>query len=176
MLSRALSAENSIHPTTFITSERSESMRRSRFIKSTPLIAGLLTGLLFAILVVPLNAAASHRLYDVSKEVTLSGTVSSVLHNPAPGMIFGSHLMIDTLSGKVDASLGRWGLEGKGALSISAGQQIELTGVMKTLNNKEVFVVRSVKANGKVYTMRNEYGVEISPRVREHAAKKGETL
>jgi hypothetical protein len=35
-------------------------MRHSRFISSTPLIAGLLTGLLFAILVVPLNAADSH--------------------------------------------------------------------------------------------------------------------
>src|ERR1700685_3877780 len=39
-------------------------MRPSRFISSTPLIAGLLTGLLFAILVGPLNAADSaQRLY-----------------------------------------------------------------------------------------------------------------
>jgi hypothetical protein len=34
-------------------------MRYSRFISSTRLIAGLLTGLLFAILVVPLHAADS---------------------------------------------------------------------------------------------------------------------
>ena len=57
-------------------------MRHSRFISSTPQIAGLLTGLLFAILVVPLTAADSDSRYDVNKEVTLSGTVSSVLHNP----------------------------------------------------------------------------------------------
>ncbi len=155
-------------------------MRHSRFISSTPLIAGLLAGLLFAmmfaILLVPLNAADSDSQYDVSKEVTFSGTVSSVLHKPAPGMIWGSHLMVETVFGRLDASLGRFGLEGKGALSVIPGQQIELTGVMKTVRDKEVFVVRSVKADGETYTMRNEHGVEVSPVARERAAEKGVTL
>jgi hypothetical protein len=143
---------------------------------STPLIAGLLTGLLFAILVVPLNAEDSDSRYDVSKEVTLTGTVSSVLHKPAPGMIWGSHLIVETVSGRLDASLGRFGLEGKGALSVTPGQQIELTGVMKTVRDKEVFEVRSVKANGQTHTMRNEHGIEVSPQARERAAEKGVTL
>ena len=151
-------------------------MRHSRFISSTPLIAGLLTGLLFAILFVPLNADDSHSRYDVSKEVTLSGTVSSVLHKPALGMIWGSHLMVETALGRIDASLGRFGLEGKGALSVTPGQQIQLTGVMMTVRDKEVFMVRSVKANGQTYTMRNEHGIEISPLTRERAAEKGLTL
>jgi len=151
-------------------------MRHSRFVTSTPLIAGRLTGLLFAILVVPLNAADSDSCYDVSKEVTLSGTVSSVLHQPAPGMTWGSHLMVETAFGRLDASLGRFGLEGKGALSVNPGQQIELPGVMKTVRDKEVFVVRSVKAKGKTYTVRNEHGVDVSPLARERAAEKGVTL
>jgi hypothetical protein len=96
-------------------------MRHSHFISSIPLIAGLLTGLLFAILVVPLNADDSDSRYDVSKEVTLRGTVSSVLHEPAPGMIWGSRLMVETAFGTLDASLGRFGLEGEGALSVTPG-------------------------------------------------------
>ena len=148
-------------------------MRHSHFISSIPLIAGLLTGLLFAILVVPMNAADSDSRYDVSKEVTLSGTVSSVPHKPAPGMIWGSHLIVETAFGRLDASLGRFGLEGKGALSVTPGQQIELTGVMKTVCDKEVFVVRSVKANGKTYTMRNEHRIEVSPLARERGPRKG---
>ncbi len=151
-------------------------MRHSRFISSTPLTAGLLTGLLFAILVVPLNAADSGSWYDVSKEVTLSGTVSSVLHKPAPGMIWGSPLMIETASGRFDASLGRFGLEGEGALSVTPGRQIQLTGVMKTVRDKEVFVVRSVKANGKTFTMRNKHGIDVSPVARGRAAQKAVTL
>jgi hypothetical protein len=67
-------------------------------------------------------------------------------------------------------------LEGEGALSVTPGQQIELTGVLKTVRDKEVFVVRSVKADGKTYTMRNEHGIEISPLTRERAAEKGVTL
>jgi len=67
-------------------------------------------------------------------------------------------------------------LEGKGALSVTPGQQIELTGVMKTVRDKEVFVVRSAKADGKIFTMRNEHGIEVSPLARERAANKGVTL
>jgi hypothetical protein len=151
-------------------------MRHSRFISSTPLIAGLLTGLLFAILVVPLGADDPDSRYGVSKEVTLIGIVSSVLDKPAPGMIWGAHLMVETASRRLDASLGRFGLEGEGALSVIPGQQIEITGVMKTVRDKEVFVVRSVKASGKTRTMRNEHGIEVSRVARERAAKKGVTL
>jgi hypothetical protein len=154
-------------------------MRSSCFTKPNRMIAGLLAGLLFAILAVPLfaqPAADSPLSYDISKEVTLSGTVSAVMTKPAPGMMWGSHLMLQTASGKVDASLGRWGLAGKGALSVTPGQQVEVTGTMQTFMGKEVFVVRSVKANGKVYTMRNEHGIDVSPQTRERAAQKGESL
>jgi ABC-type uncharacterized transport system ATPase subunit len=143
------------------------------------MIAGLLAGLLFAILAIPLiaqPAGESPLSYDISKEVTLSGTVSAVIAKPAPGMMWGSHLMLETVSGKVDASLGRWGLVGKDSLSVTPGQQVEVTGVMKTLRDKEVFVARTVKVNGKVYTMRNEHGIPVSPQARKRAVEKGESL
>jgi hypothetical protein len=151
-------------------------MKLRRFIRSAGLTAGLLTGLLFAVLAVPLNADDARPWYDASKEVTHSGTVSSVLHKPAAGMIWGSHLIVETASGRLDASLGRFGLEGKDALSVTPGQQVELTGVMMTIRDKQVFVVRRVKANGKTYIMRNERGIEVSPQARERAAEKGVTL
>jgi hypothetical protein len=157
---------------------RSTSMRSSRLAKPSWRIAGLLIGLLFAILVVPFNAqpVGSYPYYDISKEVTLSGTVSSVLVRPERGMIWGSHFLLSTVSGTVDASLGRWGLQGNGALSVSPGQQVEVTGIMKTFNNREVFLVRSAKAGGKVYTLRNVHGIEVSPQTRERAAQKGKSL
>jgi len=101
--------------------------------------------------------------YDVTQEVTLSGTVSSVLTKPAAGMIMGSHLLLATPSGPVDASLGRFGLLGKGAVSVTAGQQIEVTGVMKTLNDKQVLLVRTVKTGGQIYTIRNQHGFPVPP-------------
>jgi hypothetical protein len=143
------------------------------------MILGLLTGLMTAILVVPVIAQTaddSRLYYDVTKEVTISGTVSGVLTKPAPGMIMGSHLLLATVSGAVDASLGRWGLQGEGALAVTVGQQVEVTGVMKTLKNREVFLARTVKAGGKVYPMRNEHGIPVSPQTRKRTAEKGESL
>ena len=118
--------------------------------------------------------------YDVTKEVTLKGTVSSVLAKPSTGMIIGSHLLLATSSGEVDASLGKFGLQGKGALSVGAGEQIEVTGVMKTLKGQQVFLARTVKASGQIYTIRNEHGIVVNPRARERAnqkaAQNGEAL
>jgi hypothetical protein len=110
--------------------------------------------------------------YDASKEVTLNGTVSTVLMGPSAGMIPGSHLVLATLSGPVDASLGIFGLRGKGAVTVAAGQQIEVTGVMSTIKGKQVFLVRTVKLGGAVYTIRNEHGFPVPPQARMRASQK----
>jgi hypothetical protein len=47
---------------------------------------------------------------------------------------------------------------------------------MMTVRDKEVFVVRNVKANGQTYIMRNEHGIDVSPLTRERAVEKGVTL
>jgi hypothetical protein len=159
-------------------------MRRNRFTTSTRLIAGLLAILPFPILAMPLGAQAAPESrpfsYDVTREVTLSGTVSSVLAKPSAGMIMGSHLLLATPYGVVDASLGIFALRGTGALSVAEGQQVEVTGVMKTIKNRQVFLARTVKAGGQIYTIRNEHGLSMSPQARERAiqkaAQKGESL
>ena len=157
-------------------------MRRTCFTKLTPLIAGLLAGLLFAILATPLGAATikaePHPFYDVTKEVTLSGPVSGVVHGPAAGLIPGSHILLVTGSGTVDASLGKWGLQGKEA-SIQNGEQITVRGVMKTLGNKQVFIVRTVEVGGQTYVIRNEHGVPLTPKSHDRmqkTAQKGVSL
>jgi hypothetical protein len=118
--------------------------------------------------------------YDITKEVTLHGTVSSVLTKSSRGMIMGSHLLLATSSGAVDASLGRFALRGNSALSVAAGEQVEVTGVMETIRDKQVFIARIVKAGGQTYTIRNEHGAVASPQARERASQKatqkGESL
>ncbi len=157
-------------------------MMRGYLTMSTQTIARLLTGLLFTILIVPLSAQATRgcsQYYDVSQEVTLSGVVSGVLSRSAPGTIMGSHILLTTVSGVVDTSLGRWGLQGKGALALTPGQQIEVTGVMKHFENKKVFIARTVKIGDKTYRMRNEHGIPLSPQARERASEmeqKGQSL
>ncbi len=109
--------------------------------------------------------------YDPSQEIVLNGTVSSVLTKPCAEMLAGSHLQLATLSGPVDISLGLFGLQGKGALSVAGGQQVEVTGVMKTFKGKQVLLARSVKTQGHLYAIRNEHGIPVTPQARERATQ-----
>jgi hypothetical protein len=121
---------------------------------------------------------ASPFSYDISQELTLSGTVSSVLAKPAPDakpapeMIVGAHILLTTVTGPVDISLGTLALQGKGALNVAAGQQIQVIGVMKVFEGKQVLLARTVKVEDDVYAIRNEHGVPISPLARERASQK----
>ena len=110
--------------------------------------------------------------YDVSREITLTGTVSSVLAKPSAGMVMGAHLLLVTSNGPVDASLGRFGLQGEGAPKVTAGQQVGVTGVMRTIKDKPVLVTRIVKIGSKSYTMRNEHGFPVSPQSRKRTNPK----
>jgi hypothetical protein len=67
-------------------------------------------------------------------------------------------------------------LQGDGAVSVAAGQQIEATGVMKRIKDTSVLLVRSVKVGGEVYTIRNKHGFPVSPQARKRASEKGESL
>ena len=109
--------------------------------------------------------------YQISEEVTITGTVSSVLAKSAPGMMVGSHLLLETRSGPVDASLGRFGLMGNGAPSVAVGQEIEVRGNMKMIKDKPVFLVRTLKVGGEVYAVRNKHGFPVSPQARKRAGQ-----
>jgi len=153
-------------------------MKQGVFLQANLAVAVLVAGLALAILPLALEGQTgsdSRVFYDVREEITLSGTVSAVLIRPAPGMIAGSHLLLTTVSGTVDASLGRWGLQGKGALSVMPGQAVEVIGIMKTLQGKVVLVVRTVKVGDKVHAIRNQYGIPVSPQARQRLAEKGES-
>jgi glucose/arabinose dehydrogenase len=114
--------------------------------------------------------------YDVSKETTLSGTLLSVVKKPTGAMTVGSHLMVATAAGTIDGNLGRFAFEGKTPLFVTVGEQVQVRGVMNTIEGQQVFLVRSVKANGEVYVIRNSRGMGISPQARERASQKGEQL
>jgi hypothetical protein len=146
---------------------------------------GLFTGLAVCALVCsalvpsPIQAETSQKPtgpfnYDISKEVSFTATVSSVLAKPNSGMVMGSHLLLAYGTGSIDASLGRFALQGYGAVSVTAGQQVVVTGVLKTIKNKQVFLVRTVKAGSEVYTLRNEHGVPLSPEARERLSRKND--
>lgn len=104
-------------------------------------------------------AAASR--YDITRETVVEGTVMSVVTNPAPGLPAGTHLMLRTSSGTVDAHLGSYAMSGPGAVTVTTGEGVKVVGVMTTFRGRRVFIVRTLQAGLGFYRIRNEHGFLI---------------
>jgi DNA/RNA endonuclease YhcR with UshA esterase domain len=137
---------------------------------------------LAALLALALNAGAAHAQaaavtsksaippsYDISKEVTLNATVESLPSKSGTGLrqSGSTGFVLQTSVGTVQGSLTPFVFHGTGSLSIKAGQTIQVTGVMKTVtNNKQVFVIRTIKTGGRTYAIRDQHGFPL-----EHPAQ-----
>src|SRR5271156_1279274 len=108
---------------------------------------------------------AAPRAYDITKEVTLAGTESSVVKQPtrSTDLAPGSHIMLTTSSGTVDATLGRFAMRGKTALVVTPGESVKLTGVMKTVKGKDVFLALLFRGNGHSYILPNQGALPTAP-------------
>ena len=133
---------------------------------------------LAALLALILNAGVAHAQtaestkpaiplrYDISKEVTLNATVESVPSKSSAGLLHSGSsagFVLQTSSGTVQGRLTPFVLNGKGAISISVGDHLKVTGMMMTLkNDRQVFVIRTITVAGRTYAIRNERGFPLA--------------
>jgi hypothetical protein len=135
---------------------------------------------LAALLALMLNAGVAHAQaaaetttkpaiplrYDISKEVTLNATVESVPSKSSAGLLHSGSsagFVLQTSSGTVQGRLTPFVLNGKGAISISVGDHLKVTGMMMTLkNDRQVFVIRTITVAGRTYAIRNERGFPLA--------------
>jgi len=101
--------------------------------------------------------------YDLSKEVTLEGTVQNLVRTPAPGTIVGAHLIVSTGQGIVDAHIGDRVIAGPNAASFASGQAVKLVGIMVQFNQQNVFIVRTIQTENRTITVRNDHGFLVFP-------------
>ncbi len=142
-------------------------MRRRRSTKPIPLIAGLLAGLLFAILAVPLGAQpvpttrVGHGfgpVYNAAHEITLSGDIQSVVTRHVKGSPLGMHLMVAGPKGLVDAHVGAF-LSKADKDALHTGTPVEIVGAMMTLNGKNYLMAREVTVGGSTIKVRGKSGL-----------------
>ncbi len=101
--------------------------------------------------------------FDLSKEVTLNGSVQSLVRKPAPGSFMGAHLMVSTAQGTVDAHIGNFVIAGRNPTSFTTGEAIKLTGIMTTYNHQNLFLVRTLQMGDRTITIRSEHGFLVAP-------------
>ena len=121
---------------------------------------GLIATPIYAQTIEPTSKSVAPPKYDIREEITLAATVNSVITKATPEMkmLAGSHLILETASGNVDASLGVLPITGDGAPSVAPGERVQVTGVMKTIRDQRVLIVRLVLINSRAYKVRNEHG------------------
>ena len=136
------------------------------------MIAGLLTGLLFAVVAIQPSAqtAADSRArrplipsYDKAHEITLNGTVQEVVTKRVPGSPFGMHLLVAGPEGVVDAHVGPY-LSKDTQEALHAGLPVQIVGAMEEAHGKHYLLARQMIFGGRMVTVRSENGFLVRAR------------
>ncbi len=98
--------------------------------------------------------------YDVSKEVTLDATVIGVPEKSSHAQSQ-PFLVLQTKSGLINGRLTSFAQNEKGGIAIRPGQQVKVTGVMMSLQAKQVLEVRTLEIGGRTYQIRTKRGFPL---------------
>jgi hypothetical protein len=138
-------------------------MNRVCHTKPARLFAGLLTILLFAAFPIQPSAqtmSRAHRAptsYDRAHELTLNGTIQSVISKQSTGRPAGLHMFVATPQGVVYAHLGPY-LTKDTREALRSGLPVQIVGAMEKIHGTSYLLVRQLIFSGRMVTVRNERG------------------
>ncbi|MGA8763953.1 MAG: hypothetical protein WB562_13890 [Candidatus Sulfotelmatobacter sp.] len=158
-------------------------MNRNCLTKLTRIFVGLLTGLLLAIMAIPLGAATAPKshpgqgfgpAYDAAHETTLNGTIKEVVTKRTVGSPAGMHLLVAGPQGVVDAHLGPF-LSKQTREALQAGMPVQIVGASVSLHGKDYFLARQMIFSGRTVTIRNAKGLPVFAQDQHRAVKVNKT-
>jgi hypothetical protein len=98
--------------------------------------------------------------YDLTKEVKVQGTIEKINGFGTNGPI-GTHILIETAAGTVDAHLGFGSASNPKQLGIAVGQNVSVIGMMEAVGSANVLMARILTTPSRIVVLRNEHGVPI---------------
>jgi hypothetical protein len=101
------------------------------------------------------------RVYDIAKEIKVEGTIQKIQTDATAHVPLGTHVLIQTADGLVDAHLGTGAAAKPAYLGISEGQTVTLVGMMETINNNPVLITRLMTTSSRIFVLRNEQGIPV---------------
>ena len=99
-------------------------------------------------------------VYDVTKEVKVQGTIQKIDDAGTSGPS-GTHIMVQTAQGVVDAHLGFGAASKPEYLGIAQGQSVTLTGMMQSFDGANVLMARILTTSNHIFVLRNEHGIPV---------------
>jgi hypothetical protein len=98
--------------------------------------------------------------YDLSKDVSLQGTVLTFTENSQTPPI-GAHVLLQTAAGNMDVHLGDARFLRLAKLNITQGASIRFVGQMSTVGKNPVFLARLVQIGAQVVAVRSDHGLPL---------------
>lgn len=98
--------------------------------------------------------------YDLSKEVKVEGAIEKI-DGFGPNGPIGTHILIQTATGTVDAHLGFGPAAAPKYLGISIGEKVTVIGMVQTVGNSDVLMARILTTPFRIVVLRNEHGIPV---------------
>ena len=98
--------------------------------------------------------------YDMTKEIKVQGTIQKIETSGGSGPI-GTHILIQTTDGVVDAHLGFGPAVKPSTLGITEGQSVAVIGMMQNLDGGSVLLARVLTTSSRVILLRSERGIPV---------------
>ena len=102
-------------------------------------------------------------VYDSAHEITVQGNIERIVASPRWGAPIGTHVVVATPGGLVDAHLGRFVTKGTSELNLHTGDVVHIVGAMAMIEGKQVLLVRTLTVGSQTLVIRNERGFLVQP-------------
>jgi hypothetical protein len=112
------------------------------------------------------------RSYDLSREVSLQGTVVNFMPNAAVPPL-GAHVVVWTASGQIDVHLGDARLLQANHLTLAAGDSIRVIGENVPYGTGTQFFARIIQKGGQTLALRSTRGFPLRPAAKAGKAEAG---
>jgi hypothetical protein len=105
--------------------------------------------------------------YDLTTETTVTGTVETTEQISEPGSgrgrrgLGGTHLALKTATETLEVHLGPTAFLEAQNFSTAKGDRLEVVGSRVTVDGERVFIAKSVRKDGRTWTLRDPAGVPV---------------
>ena len=106
------------------------------------------------------SADSSMTPYDLSKEIKVQGTIQKIETAGTTGPI-GTHILIQTAQGVVDAHLGFGSVATPTNLGVAEGATVTVIGMMQPQGANSVMLARVLTTSSRVFVLRSERGIPV---------------
>lgn len=106
------------------------------------------------------ESASNSFSYDLTKEIKVEGTIAKIDATSAYAPL-GTHILVQTAQGLVDAHLGFGPAAKPDYLGIAEGENVTIVGMVEDVGANSVLLTRILTTASRIFLLRNEHGVAV---------------